>query len=82
MTKSKITKADREALAQRGFVEGNPNSIPENISPVLKSQLLAEMGENDSGSTPGVAGNYSPLDHDRDGVAGGHVDNRKGGVKK
>lgn len=58
MTKSKITKADREALAQRGFVEGNPSSIPENISPVLKSQLLAEMGENDSGSTPGVAGEH------------------------
>lgn len=54
--KSSVTKAELDELKLRGFVEGNPNTIPENISPVLKSRLLAEMGENSSGSTPGEAG--------------------------
>jgi len=87
MTKSKISKTDREALVARGFVEGQPNTIPENISPVLKAQLLAEMDEDASGSTPGEAGGpealaarnerrdvateRDPLDHDNNGRKGG-----------
>lgn len=92
MTKSKITKDELAGLKRMGFVEGKPNTIPENISPVLKSRLLAEMGENDAGSTPGEAGGpealkarearyaeqADPLDHDRDGKKGGHIDNRNG----
>jgi len=61
MTKSKISKADREALVARGFVEGNAKTIPENISPVVKAQLLAEMDEDASGSTPGEAGGPEAL---------------------
>lgn len=61
MTKSKITKDEIEGLKRMGFVEGNKHTIPENISPVLKSRLLAEMGENDAGSTPGEAGGPEAL---------------------
>ena len=53
---TKISKDEIADLKRMGFVEGNKNTIPENISPVLKSRLLAEMGEDDSGSTPGEAG--------------------------
>lgn len=62
MTKStKVSKSELEGLKRMGFVEGQPNTIPENISPVLKSRLLAEMGENDAGSTPGEAGGPEAL---------------------
>lgn len=60
-TKVKLTKSDREYLVAHGFVEGRKDTIPENISPVLKSQLLAEMDEDDSGSTPGEAGGPDAL---------------------
>lgn len=51
----KLTKAELEDLKAKGYVPGKPNTIPENISPVLKSQLL----------------DISPLDHDGDGRMGG-----------
>jgi hypothetical protein len=53
--KSSVSAKDLEALKARGFVEGNPNTIPENISPVLKSQLLQEMGYPGDGSSPNAA---------------------------
>ncbi len=46
MAKVKISKADMDALKEAGYVEGNPHTIPENISPVLKSQLLEEWRES------------------------------------
>jgi hypothetical protein len=56
MTKSKtgVTKAELDDLKAVGFVEGDKNTIPSNISPVLKSKLLKAMGENDAGNIPGV----------------------------
>lgn len=53
MTKTGVTKSELESLKTVGFVEGDKNTIPENINPVLKSKLLAAMGEDDSGSTAG-----------------------------
>lgn len=45
MTKAKISKDDLEVLKERGYVEGNPSTIPENISPVLREQLVQEWAE-------------------------------------
>jgi hypothetical protein len=53
--KSSVSAKDLEALKARGFVEGNPHTIPENISPVLKSQLLQDMGYPGDGSSPNAA---------------------------
>ena len=53
MTKSKISKADMDALKERGYVEGNPASIPENISPVLRDQLVQEWAEKQDGTVTG-----------------------------
>lgn len=61
MTK-KVTASELKDLKSLGFVEGNKNTIPENISPVLKSRLLTEMGENDAGSTPGLPGDIDNAD--------------------
>lgn len=44
MAKKSVTKEEYADLAKRGFVEGNKNTIPDNISPVLKSKLLSDMG--------------------------------------
>jgi hypothetical protein len=54
-TKHKSSVSAKEALKARGFVEGNPYTIPENISPVLKSQLLQDMGYPGDGSSPNAA---------------------------
>ncbi len=51
-----ISKADPGALKARGFVEGRPDTIPENISPAIKSRLLRDMGEPDWGDIPGAPG--------------------------
>lgn len=61
MAKKSVTKEEYADLAKRGFVEGNKNTIPENISPVLKSKLLKDMGEDGSGTTPGEAGGPDAL---------------------
>lgn len=66
MTKSKAFKADisaedRKFLEENGFVAGQPNTIPRNISPVLKSQLLQEMGYPGDGSSPN-AQDLNPAD--------------------
>ena len=53
MTKSKISKSDMDALKERGYVEGNPASIPENISPVLRDQLVQEWAEKQDGTVTG-----------------------------
>lgn len=52
--KSSLSKAELEDLKAVGYVEGNKHTIPDNISPVLKSKLLREMGENSAGNIPGV----------------------------
>lgn len=61
MAKKSVTKEEYADLAKRGFVEGNKDTIPENISPVLKSKLLKDMGEDSSGTTPGEAGGHEAL---------------------
>lgn len=38
--KTAITKADLDILKSRGFIPGRPDTIPRNISPGLKAQLL------------------------------------------
>jgi hypothetical protein len=91
MAKKSVTKEEYADLAKRGFVEGNKNTIPENISPVLKSKLLKDMGEDGSGSTPGEAGGPEALAQreqrrerivkDRDPLDH-DGDGRKGGVKQ
>ena len=45
MAKVKFTKTDREHLKSMGMVEGRPETIPENISPVLKQQIIDEWAE-------------------------------------
>ena len=55
--KADISKEDRQFLIDNGFVEGQPQTIPRNISPVIKSQLLQEMGYPGDGSSP----NYQDL---------------------
>ena len=67
--KSAISKEDRENLANLGYVEGQPHTIPENISPVLKSQLLQEMGYPGDGSSPN-AGDLNPPDGHATGYVG------------
>lgn len=42
---SSISKAELEDLKQLGYVEGNPLTIPENISPVLKAKIQAAYNE-------------------------------------
>ncbi len=59
--KSNLSKAELEDLKTMGFVEGNKHTIPENISPVLKSKILKDMGEDSSGSTPGEVGGVDAL---------------------
>lgn len=71
MAKSSVTKAELEDLKSVGYIEGNKDTIPDNISPVLKAKLLRE-----------IEGDTDPLDHDADGRKGGHVDNRGKAVKK
>ena len=46
MTKSKdtLSKSEREEI---GYVEGQPNTIPENVSPVIKAKLLEEHREKE-----------------------------------
>jgi hypothetical protein len=66
--KSSVSAKDLEALKARGFVEGNPHTIPENISPVLKSQLLQEMGYAGDGSSPNAA-DLNPSDGHSTGLA-------------
>lgn len=61
MAKKSVTKEEYADLAKLGFVEGNKHTIPENISPVLKSKLLRDMNEDSSGSTPGEAGGPEAL---------------------
>lgn len=39
---NKLSKSDIEDLKSQGYVEGRPETIPENVSPVIKSQLLEE----------------------------------------
>lgn len=39
---TKLSKSDIEDLKSQGYVEGRPETIPENVSPVIKSQLLEE----------------------------------------
>jgi len=46
MAKSVISKADLEVLKSRGYVEGNPATIPENISPVLRDQLVEQWAKD------------------------------------
>jgi hypothetical protein len=66
--KSSVSAKDLEALKARGFVEDNPHTIPENISPVLKSQLLQEMGYPGDGSSPNAA-DLNPSDGHSTGLA-------------
>lgn len=49
MAKSKISKSDLDDLKARGYVEGNPSTIPENLSPVIRSQLVEEWAEKQEG---------------------------------
>lgn len=43
-----LTTQERKDLEELGYVEGNVNTIPENVSPVLKSKLMeAYKKEND-----------------------------------
>lgn len=65
-----LTKKELDDLKAAGYVEGRPETIPENISSVLKSVLLDGWEVTD------------PLDHDGDGRKGGHIDNRGKRVKK
>lgn len=37
----KLTKAELEDLKSQGYVEGNINSFPDNVSPVLREKALA-----------------------------------------
>jgi len=48
MTKSKISKAVLDDLKSVGYVEGQPNTIPENVSPALRSQLIEEWAEQNN----------------------------------
>lgn len=52
MTKTGVTKSELESLKAVGFVEGDKNTIPENISPVLKSKLLAAMDHEEVDDAP------------------------------
>lgn len=62
MAKSNLVTADElKDLKDMGYVEGNPHSIPENVSPVLKSKLLQDMGYAGDGSSPN-AGDLNPTD--------------------
>jgi len=46
--KSTITKDELADLKARGYVEGRADTIPENLSPVLKSRLLAEISGDEA----------------------------------
>jgi len=47
MTKSnKLTAAELKDLKSVGYVEGQPNTIPENIDPVLKAKILEQWRED------------------------------------
>jgi hypothetical protein len=56
-----VTASELEDLKSLGFVEGNPHTIPDNISPVLKSKLLQDMGYAGDGSSPN-ASDLNPAD--------------------
>ena len=47
MTKSnKLTAAELKDLKGVGYVEGQPNTIPENIDPSLKAKILEQWRED------------------------------------
>ena len=47
MTKSnKLTAAELKDLKSVGYVEGQPNTIPENIDPSLKAKILEQWRED------------------------------------
>lgn len=47
MTKlPKIPAADIEVLKSRGYVPGNPSTIPENINPALREQLIQDWAKD------------------------------------
>lgn len=48
MTKSTITKDELSDLKAMGFVEGRKDTIPENVSPVLKSRLLKGIEDKEA----------------------------------
>ena len=66
MAKAKISKDDLEVLKSRGYVEGNPATIPENLSPVLRHQLIQDWA--DKQDTP-VTGDDLPTAVDRQNQA-------------
>lgn len=45
---AKISKKDMDDLKAAGYVEGQPNTIPENISPVLRDQLVEEWAKDNA----------------------------------
>lgn len=59
-----LTKKELDDLKAAGYVEGQPHTIPENISPVLKAKLLDGWEAPDAPF--GGKG-----DHDGDGKPGG-----------
>jgi hypothetical protein len=45
-TKSSLSSQELEDLKTLGYVEGNPSTIPDNISPVLKAKILEDYRQN------------------------------------
>lgn len=52
MAKSKLTAAELKDLEAAGYVEGQPNTIPENISPVLKAKLMDQWATDNDIENP------------------------------
>lgn len=78
-----MTTAEVEALKQRGYKPGKPDSIPPDASPYERTRI-AEW-EAFTEAQRGVKADkpkHDPLDHDHDGRKGGHIDNRRKRGKK
>lgn len=45
MAKDKLTKQEIDDLKAQGYVEGNINSFPDNVSPVLRARAMEQWKE-------------------------------------
>jgi hypothetical protein len=48
----KLTKAELKDLEAQGYVEGNINSLPDNISPVLRAKVLEAWKKDNDVTSP------------------------------
>ncbi len=81
----KLTKAELEDLKAQGYVEGNINSFPDNVSPVLREKALAAWQEEnditDAAELPTAVDRQNQRERERAAVNGDEDMQKVTGIK-